>query len=65
MKPGIHYVSAKNFEDLIEKAIALIDDQEMRRQLVKNNTKLFINTYSIEAVNRDLLKIIEEITDKK
>lgn len=65
MKPGIHYVSAKNFEDLIERAIALIDDQEMRRQLVKNNTKLFINTYSIEAVNRDQLKIIEEITDKK
>ena len=65
MTPGIHYVSAKNFEDLIEKSIALIDDQNMRVNLVKNNTDLFIRTYSIEAVNRDLLNIIEEIMEKQ
>jgi glycosyltransferase involved in cell wall biosynthesis len=58
MLAGIHYIEATNFDELLDKAIALAHDREAQRTLTGNIVKLFLETYSIDAVSRDMMKVI-------
>lgn len=58
MIPGIHYIEATTFEDLISKSIELMQDADLQSELVYNARKLFRNRYSIDYVASIINKII-------
>ena len=58
MLAGVHFIEATNFDELLDKAIALAHDREAQRTLTGNIVKLFLETYSIDAVSRDMMKVI-------
>lgn len=58
MIAGNHYIEATDFDDLIDKAIALIHDRDLQQRLTENAVKLFMDTYSLDAVSRDMQKVI-------
>ena len=60
MKPGIHYIEAETFEDLITKGILLMKDTSLRTQLVKNAKELFRSRYSIEFDHAQFVRILGE-----
>ena len=47
MIPGKHYIEADTFEELISKAIQLMEDRKLQKELVENARKLFRDRYSI------------------
>lgn len=51
MKPGVHYLEAQDFDELLDMAMNLVKDRELQRQLVHNATALYEKTYSIDAVS--------------
>lgn len=58
MIPGIHYIEATTFEDLISKSIELMQDADLQSELVYNARKLFRNRYSIDYAASIINKII-------
>ena len=59
MIAGVHYVEAEDFDGLIDKAIALAHDRERQCELTANAVKLFLDTYSIEAVSKEMQKVLK------
>lgn len=59
MKPGIHYESAKDFDELIVKAINLVNNRPYARDIANSLYELFKQTYSIEAANNAITKVFE------
>lgn len=60
MVAGIHYVEATDFDELIDKAIALSHDRDSQRKLTENAVNLFLDTYSIEAVSKAIRLVISK-----
>lgn len=59
MVAGTHYLEATNFDELIDKAIALAHDRDSQRRLTENAVNLFLSTYSIDAVSRALQEVVK------
>lgn len=65
MIAGIHYVEAEDFDNLIDKAILLVHNRNLQQEITENAIKLFMDTYSIEAVNKEIQKIIGNLNKQK
>ena len=59
MIPGIHYIEADSFEDLITKAIELMNNFTIQQKLAQNARQLFKNRYSIEYASSIINKVIK------
>ena len=57
MIAGVHYVEAEDFDDLIDKAISLVHDRTRQQEITGNAIKLFMDTYSIDAVSKEIQKV--------
>ena len=60
MIAGVHYVEAEDFDDLIDKAISLVHDRTRQQEITGNAIKLFMDTYSIDAVSKEIAKLISK-----
>ena len=59
MIPGIHYIEADSFEELITKSIELMQNPKLQSELVNNSRDLFKNRYSISYAANVINKIIQ------
>lgn len=55
---GKHYIEADTFEELISKAINLMDNKKLQKELVENARQLFRQRYSISYAVSVLTRII-------
>ncbi len=58
MIAGTHYIEAEDFDELIDKAILLVHNRELQQGITENAIKLFMDTYGIESVNKEMQKVI-------
>ena len=59
MQPGRHYLEATDFDDLIDRAIALVHDRDLQRDITENAVRLFKATYSLDAVSKEMQSLIQ------
>lgn len=58
MIPGIHFIEAATFEELIDKAIQLMENKKMQEYLVQNARDLFAKRYTIDYTSNIIRNIL-------
>lgn len=61
-KDGVHFLLAKTNEEFANKAIQLLEDEELYNKITKNARQLIVDTHTWDIVYQQIDKVIDEIS---